>query len=689
MAVLLSPLLVSGRIHEDTSMLGALSGLVAKGGAPAPGVGVVLLQAGPHGRSAVVQRTKSGSDGRFSFRGLERGHYSLNVHDPGYIRRHDFAGAPTREFRVEHGQSVDVATIELVAGSVITGRLATPSGQPVASESISLYVELPDGTREDHMGTQTDDRGVYRFHGLQPGRFTVGAGDRMIPRETYYGGTLHLADAKLIEVGLGTEVQGINLVEPTSHHKVPSGDSASMRGAADGVITGRVVDEAGRPLARATIEARRVSGQVWDTSDADAPMIRSAMTDDRGVYRLWQLREGTYTVSASGDMYLGDRVRSYHPSSSRRTAAEVGVRSGVVAADIDIVFRDVVAPRVMGRIGLVPGGRTITSARVILRELVSGAIVGGVDIDPWSSEKAAFAIPVDEDEYVVEALGWVNYKAEFQSARVKVRVDREDVTGLNLELQPLSRLTGRVELRRLPEPHACEPIRTGKVDESDYYLGPVTIEAWRGDEVIQQESWSRVKYGNPFEVTVGTGEQYRLSLTLSDADVYVVSMEAVLDGARSPGDDASVRLTTFPRDPVRVEKGESRGDVLVVLARGAARVRGRITPPRAGASLPIRARVCLVPADRKKKDDVFHYYEVDVDWRGSFEIRNVAPGDYFMVSRVLTDDRLYREIAPAAWDATRRAQLRSTAEKMGKRIRLSPCQRLDSTSVAVARKPGP
>lgn len=763
MSVLLLQLIVTGQTREDPSMTGAITGRVTKAGLPAVGVGVVLLESGHEGMSTPVQRAKTGSDGRFSFRGLAQGLYFLSVHDPGFIVRRDSAGEPNRGFAVGREQWLHDALIELVAGSAITGKAATHSGQPVAGKSVYLYVDLPDGSRRELMRTETDDRGVYRFHGLVAGRFTVGAqtfnlgsgtevqdidlvattenvgesadarpspiapaagsnprgrgfirgrvlderggpvegakviclsGDRRIRNRfglkgvSSATGEFEIAGVPKGVFELSVEESPSLHFEPTSHHQVQAGDVVTMRVATGGVITGRVVDEAGRPLARAWVEARRVRGQLWEKSDVDSPMIRNVRTDDRGVYRLWQLTPGTYTVCSSGNAYLADRVRSYHPRSSRQTAAELNVRPGVVTADIDIVFRDIVAPRLTGRIGLVPEGPMINHARVILREPSSGAIVGGVDIDPWSPENPTFSIPVDEDEYVVEASGWVNFTMVFHSARVKVRVDREDVTAINLQLQPMSKLTGRVELTRLPQPPACEPIRTGKVDPSDYYLGPVTIKAWRGDKVLQLETWNRVKYGEPFVVTVGPVEQFRLSITLSDGDVYVVSLGAQPARSRSPNDAVSERLSFFPRDPVRVASGETIGDVLVLLARGAARVRGRVTPSVAGAPLPVRARVCLVPSDPKLKDDVFHYYEVDVDGRGSFEIWNVAPGDYLMVSRVLTDDRLDREIAPAAWDAEERAQLRMAAQKAGKRIRLSPCQRLDSISVRVGAARG-
>ncbi|MGB5036508.1 MAG: hypothetical protein WBQ66_07875, partial [Blastocatellia bacterium] len=107
-----------------------------------------------------------------------------------------------------------------------------------------------------------------------------------------------------------------------------------------------------------------------------------------------------------------------------------------------------------------------------------------------------------------------------------------------------------------------------------------------------------------------------------------------------------------------------------------------------GESLPSRARVCLVPADPKQKDDVVHYYEVDVERDGAFEVRNVAPGEYFVVTRTFPgDDRPDVEISPAAWDVKERAALRAAGENLGIRLTLSPCQRLESAVVTLPAGP--
>jgi hypothetical protein len=78
---------------------------------------------------------------------------------------------------------------------------------------------------------------------------------------------------------------------------------------------------------------------------------------------------------------------------------------------------------------------------------------------------------------------------------------------------------------------------------------------------------------------------------------------------------------------------------------------------------------------------------VNAERDGTFELRNIAPGEYFVMTRVFpNDDRPDAEILPAAWDARERAALRAAAEKAGVRVTLSRCQQLESAVVTVTSR---
>jgi hypothetical protein len=87
--------------------------------------------------------------------------------------------------------------------------------------------------------------------------------------------------------------------------------------------------------------------------------------------------------------------------------------------------------------------------------------------------------------------------------------------------------------------------------------------------------------------------------------------------------------------------------------------------------------VHLVPADREQANDVLRYSETTIMSDGSFAFSNIAPGRYFIISRVEpvaeTEGVSPR---PSAWDATARAKLRQEAEAAKVVIELKSCQRL-------------
>jgi hypothetical protein len=122
------------------------------------------------------------------------------------------------------------------------------------------------------------------------------------------------------------------------------GDSVTITLVKGGVITGRVTNSDGQPMVGVGVSATMIR-DAEGYSARDAPEGDPRMTDDRGIYRIYGLRPGSYIVGTSGEMsdayfspYAGSAM-TYHPSSTHDTAAEVAVVSGAEANGIDIQFR--------------------------------------------------------------------------------------------------------------------------------------------------------------------------------------------------------------------------------------------------------------------------------------------------------------------------------------------------------------
>lgn len=125
----------------------------------------------------------------------------------------------------------------------------------------------------------TDTEGRFEFTELPAGRFTL-----TVSKAGYL--TLQYGQRRPLEPGKPIELSRGQVLDRT--------DVALPRG---GVVTGRIMDEYGEPLADATVQALRyqyVGGQRQLVSSG-----RTAQTDDIGQFRIFGLPPGDYYISAS------------------------------------------------------------------------------------------------------------------------------------------------------------------------------------------------------------------------------------------------------------------------------------------------------------------------------------------------------------------------------------------------------
>ena len=112
-------------------------------------------------------------------------------------------------------------------------------------------------------------------------------------------------------------------------------------------------------------------------------------------------------------------------------------------------------------------------------------------------------------------------------------------------------------------------------------------------------------------------------------------------------------------------------------------MRGRVTVTPEGTAFPADLHVHLVPVDREQANDVLRYSETTIMSDGSFALSNIAPGRYFIISRVEPDAETPGTSRSSAWDPTARTKLRQEAEAAKVVIDLKPCQRLRDYALAL------
>jgi len=119
--------------------------------------------------------------GRFQFKDLSPGLYTLRATTPAYVQ---LADENVNPFEPKYLRPGDSAQLTMVKGGVITGSVLNAQGEPVVGALVrAIRVRDAQGRRLltpefgfVGMPRLTDDRGVYRLYGLQPGSYIVVVG---------------------------------------------------------------------------------------------------------------------------------------------------------------------------------------------------------------------------------------------------------------------------------------------------------------------------------------------------------------------------------------------------------------------------------------------------------------------------------------------------------------------------------
>ncbi|MGH9769596.1 MAG: carboxypeptidase regulatory-like domain-containing protein [Blastocatellia bacterium] len=284
---------------------------------------------GPVGQGA---QTNTDDDGNFEFEDLARASYVISASAPGYIT------PPPLEEEDSVGvyRTGDFASIMLVKGGVITGKVANVAGEPLTGVSVNaIRVGGVDGESENQPVFQgfgrnwrADDRGVYRIYGLVPGAYIVQAGGASGAgpdirsafsgdAPTYYPSSAREA-ATPVSVRAGEEIAGIDI---------------SYRGGKGRVVSGRVMAKTGDDGARFS-----PTQIILSIAGSDA-VVATALQMDRGQmnrrqmgrsassgFALYGIPDGEYEVVARRG---GIGAESDAISAARRVSIRGADASGI------------------------------------------------------------------------------------------------------------------------------------------------------------------------------------------------------------------------------------------------------------------------------------------------------------------------------------------------------------------------
>lgn len=530
---------------------------------------------------------------------------------------------------------------EPVTGA-ISGKVVNESGQPLAGAALFIR---PANATGNFRTTTSDLEGNFRVTGLEPSLYTVTGNApayTTVPSET----------------GLPT------------YYRI--GDTVNLELIRGGAITGTVTNSVGEPVIAVRVRATMVR-------DARGEKTRTAFnneqsTDDRGVYRIYGLRPGTYIVSAGGpglspsfNPYDTD-IATFAPSSTRDNAAEVVVRSGEDST-IDIRYRGEPGHVISGSIKF------------------SGANGGTVNLAPAGGNAliASTFQPATGRGFAFTGIGDGDYDLiaqEFTSTRTsnlpvislsepkRVTVKGADVTGIELVTRPLGSISGKISIETSTVAE-CQGKHAPLLTETLVRLlrpekDPDKVDFFQARTFAGSTSASPDATGAFVLRNLGPGK-YRFEPLFFARYWYLQSITTSMGTAAKPQKiDAAANWTTL-------KSGEQLQNLTITLAQGAASIHGRVPLPE-GAATPGGVSVYLVPGEPDKADDVLRYFVSGIGEDQTFAFNNLPPGKYlaFVDSQATTPAKLRQPES-----ASTRTTIRRKAEAKKNAIELKPCQNLN------------
>lgn len=326
-------------VQAQTTATGSISGKVTIKGKPAVGVMIMARPSDDYqSPSKTRKRARTDQTGRYRITNLPAGSYTITSVALALVQ------AQSNSVLLSEGEEVEDANLQLAPGGVITGKITDAEGEPLTAVRVKFTPidENISNTRSDQMlllrlfmGSETDDRGIYRAFGLPAGKYKVSVGEtstgRTISREyykeTFFPSVTDTAKATVIEVTEGSETTNVDIVmgRPVGTFR----------------IAGRVIDgDTGKPIPNLRFGVGQRTVYENGSSSSSSSSSIANVTNAKGEFQLENLKPGKYTiyteVPESSDMISASvtfDVVDRDVTNLLITMRKGGSLSGVVALD--------------------------------------------------------------------------------------------------------------------------------------------------------------------------------------------------------------------------------------------------------------------------------------------------------------------------------------------------------------------
>lgn len=522
---------------------------------------------------AGLMRTLTTSDGRFVFRDVPRGRFSITATAPthllggyGQLR----PSGPTLPLELADAEKKGGVSVTLWRLGSITGTIRDDQGEPVVGAGAECFRRVISGGQKRYASQATllytDDRGLYRAGSLPPGDYICGS------------------------------------VQNTSTMPVAIAPDSASEGRAGGPPTP---------------EAQRLSNSGGTLISAigmrigDAIFSSGAYTSSRGV--ALPPPDGSGKLMAFAPVY-------YAASSTTTQASVITLKAGEERTGVDMTLKLVPAVKVSGIVTSPAGSASHLSLRLVPVSGVDFVSEGQAEYSRTITDPSgAFTfLGIPAGQYLLKCRMYPrpapggNVAAALDEMSLwtstPVTVADKDITNLSIALKPGIRASGRVEFTGTrPVPAAAELQRIGvrMQGAEGRTSSPISLDGRvNADATFKTAGYPAGRYiANVLPNTVPAGWSVK-SIVLNGRDISVEPVEL---------SDADV------------------GGIVVTFTDQTTTLSGTVT----GVSgLIPSAEVVVFPADSLAWKDigaVARRSRVErVSEKGAFSITGLPPGDYFV-----------------------------------------------------------
>ena len=473
-----------------------------------------------------------------------------------------------------HSQTVPVKE----ATGVISGKV-TVKGKPAAGIVILVRQNNVNysGPTSSYKGA-TDLNGEYRIANVPAGNYSV------VPLAPAFVDT-SINPQRTLLLNKGETIEHI--------------DFTLVRG---GAITGKVVDADGRPVVEQEV-------QLWAVTDRQNYSQLAMLTDDRGIYRFFGLKAGSYKVG-TGQGERGSfsnrpvRYRQvfYPAAADVDQATAVEVSEGGETANIDITLGPSLSTyTASGRIVDGETGQPLPGVAYGVMRYISQYNTSSTSNGAVSNSRGEFKLTnLSPGKYAVQVRP--TPPSSWRAEDVRFEIVDEDVSGLVVQTKKGATLSGVVVLEGADEKEARNEMRR---------LSLLATSAMRSER--PSSSWSMIGMDGTFSMSGVAGGTTMFQI----------------------GNSSRFRLVRVERNgmvqqgrTVEVKEGEDLNGLRIFVNYGNATIRGAVEvtngtlPP--GATFSVWMRNLSDDPDMASASNS----SPEVDARGQFVIEGVFPGTY-------------------------------------------------------------